>query len=458
MGRSCPLLFLLVVGCVQENGDRGGGGPSSLHVTITDGDTGAAGAPLPFSIDGVPFTLDIEAIDLHGDRDTSFAGFIRLEAEPGDVTVTQSPEGSVGDNIKLAAGVAENVRAQVARAYGESYLWAEDVGFVPVAPGATAACSNRKDDDGDGLYDFPADPGCFYENDDSEEGGGYATGLSQALHFANPTLADIQGHTSQTPLSGAGVTVDVGDPSEPSVVVTRLAVDGMYLSDLRSLDDAGHIFAFNFSTPQQTRICDRLARLDGIVSEFFGFTEINFPSWQVIKWEGEAGDGSCPVPEPKAIDATLLGDALAMESYESGLIRIQDAVVAPFTGCDVSGDPSLTDRTGCSPKCACTNAEAVAACPTLDQYCQFDQWTAHLDSASGPAIFIVSASTVPGFDPTEHQGETIASITGTMRQIQFIDPPWILEPRCPADFVTDGDPVAMDEACVTSRTEDPDEN
>jgi len=450
----------LAAGCTKDNGESARG-LSSIRLTIEEGDPGDADDPLPFSLEGLPFTVSLEAIDVHGRVDASFAGFVRLTVVPGQLEVIAAPEGSVVGNVRLEAGRADGVQVLVSRAFGKTHLWAEDVGFAPAPPGEESACTNRRDDDRDGWWDFPADPGCHYANDDTEEAGTYATGLGQTLQFANPTLADIEGRGTASPLSGAAVTVEVGDRRAPSVVVTRIAVNGLYLSDLRYLDDYGHVFAFNYSTPERTRVCDRLARLDGIVSEFYGFTEVNFPSWEIVPWEGEPGDGTCPVPEPKEVDAVLAGDPLAMEAYEGGLVRVRNARVGRFEDCDITRD-GIVNRagpSGCDPECECANdCEADPDCTEVNQYIEFGQWTIRLDDGVGPKMFVVSAATASEFDPTQHAGETLDVITGTLDSIAFIDPPWILEPRCPADLVASGEPAPMDEACVTSRTEDPDEN
>ena len=83
---------------------------------------------------------------------------------------------------------------------------------------------------------------------------------------------------------------------EHFLVVTRISKDGFYVTDLSGQAVGfNHMFAFNFSTPQG------IARLrsrdvpECTVSEFFGFTEMNFPSYDVDPlFEGEEEDVSCP--------------------------------------------------------------------------------------------------------------------------------------------------------------------
>ena len=52
-------------------------------------------------------------------------------------------------------------RSLTVAAYGQARLWVEDIGYVPGRAGTTTPeCSDGKDNDGDGLIDYPADPGC----------------------------------------------------------------------------------------------------------------------------------------------------------------------------------------------------------------------------------------------------------------------------------------------------------
>jgi hypothetical protein len=49
-------------------------------------------------------------------------------------------------------------------------LWVEDLGYLPdTTDGKADPAANGKDDNGDGLIDFPADPGCAFADDDTEE-------------------------------------------------------------------------------------------------------------------------------------------------------------------------------------------------------------------------------------------------------------------------------------------------
>lgn len=453
-------IVLLTAACGSRFEERRPPGPTSLRVTVLEGDIGSSDDPLPFTLDGLPFRLSVEALDERGERDASFDGFIRLGVVPGKLEFVSVPEGSMSGNLRLTRGQAEDVDVLVARAFGIAHFWAEDVGFVPAAPGSDAVCRNRRDDDGDGWWDYPTDPGCFYANDDSEQAGNYATGLSEMLQFANPTLADAQGRSTDSPLAGQAVSIELGGRSDPQVVVTALFSNGMAVSDLRYLDDYGHLYLYNYSTPERTRVCDRLVRLDGIMSEYFGYTELNFPSWEIVPWEGEPGDGTCSVPEPELLDTAALEDVLGTEAFEGGLVRVENVQVGEMTDCDLNHDGIVNGAgdSGCDQECECADrCERDAGCTEAGQFSQYGQWTVQLDAGQGAKLIVLSPATVPDFDPVEHSGETIEILTGILENIYFLDPPWILVPRCSADLILEGDPVPMDEACVTSRTEDPDD-
>ena len=167
-----------------------------VRVRLTD--TSKAGnrfALLPLKFDGpIPFTVNLAALKQDGSVDTAFNGWLRVSAKPGNVQ-SLSGEGVSGRSVKLTNGVAENINVLLENAYGETYILAQDAGYEPVDPLSEPPprCSNGLDDDGDGLIDFPADPGCAFANDDNENGGSYAEGASETIFFALPRVADVRG-------------------------------------------------------------------------------------------------------------------------------------------------------------------------------------------------------------------------------------------------------------------------
>src|SRR6185295_5947312 len=128
----------------------------------------------------------------------------------------------------------------------------------------------------------------------------------------------------------AQIQVDTGyrvDPKphfEFSTVVTRIASDGFYATDVA--DDRGFtgVFAFNFNAPPGMRVCDRLLSFGGTSSDFFGFTEIGFPTWELEEWNPK--DRKCMVPSPYAFRPGDLPIPAAttpqLLSKVSGLVRL----------------------------------------------------------------------------------------------------------------------------------------
>src|SRR5262249_51137346 len=133
----------------------------------------------------------------------------------------------------------------IVAAFGQTRIWAQDIGYVPtdVSKVANPACADGADNDLDGLVDYPADPGCFSPNDDDETSGTGATGVSDVIYYARPRIADVRGATTTsgtgTPFPNEQVDIDTGYDLGSNVfkwdtVVTGLASDGFFATDLQN--------------------------------------------------------------------------------------------------------------------------------------------------------------------------------------------------------------------------------
>lgn len=464
MTRHVPVVHVALVasvlaGCVEQVSGFDPNAPSTVRVTTVAGDPGSIEAPLVYGETPVRFVFDLEVLARDGRVLDGWNGSLRVTTRPGGVALLSGVDGIVQRNVPITAGRASGVVVDVARAFGRARIWFEDVGFVPVDP-AGAACANGIDDDGDGRTDYPDDFGCAFANDGDEGEGSGAAGVSGPLFFANPTLGDVQGYQSISPLTNESVTVDRG-----VMVVTRVTTDGFMLTDIDASSVArgyNHLFAFNFSTPQFLRVCDEVLDIQGIVTEFFGYTELGFPSWSRVRYEDEMLT-PCRVPTPALITEERLLSAAGMESVEAGLVRVENGTIArrfgpepPPTGsdCDLNGDGGVSFD---GPEGDCSDAcEMDPECSEWNQFVEFGQWSVVL-SPGGPKIYVVSRDDVPEFDPFRMRGQPIRSVTGTLRHVEFLDPAWIMEPRCAADIVVDGEPAPSNLACVEPRTGGPDE-
>ncbi len=441
-----------VVGCAADDA-RHAPGPAAFDVHVTSGNRGSPEARLEFSTEGVAFTVEISAVR----PPAGWSGWVALRSEPGEIVSVRAP-GTIRGNVFLDGETVVAVEVSVAKGYGDTYIWAADIGFVP-GPVVGSGCGDGIDNDGDGRTDFGDDPGCAWSNDDSETRGSFAVGVSEPLHFANPRVSDVQGRSSNSPLEGRAVTIDAG-----TLVVTRVSTSGLYVTDIS--EDRGYagLFAYNYNTPHRVRVCDRLAALGGIVSEFYGLTELLFPSWTLDPSVRRAaplpaGPDECPVPEPVELDAGTLRNPRAMESLESALVAVAGGTITEnFVDCDYNRNRSidwdLRDEQECADTC-----DADPDCTERSQFRRYGQFGVVLP---GPApaerakVFVVTREAIPEqqFNPEHYRGRTVALVRGTLQHIDFLGVPWIVEIRCRDDLVLEGAALPMWRACVPPVDDD----
>jgi hypothetical protein len=435
--------------------------------------------PLPLPAGNVELDFDVRALKADGSLDAGFNGFVRMSAVPGAV-VSVTGTAASGRNVLLLNGEAQNQRITIDNARGATRLWAEDIGYVPELPDKPPACADGIDNDTDGDLDFPKDPGCAFANDDTEGGGSYAAGVSPPVRYERPRLGDVQGRGATSPYDLESVEVETESPAE--LIVTRIAADGFYASDITETDGYGHIFAFTFSAPPFLRVCDRITKLSGTSVEFFGFTELSFPSFERHAWRfpdqtGE-NDGPCRTPEPVLLDPASVEDPSLLERIESALVRIENVSVGAFFGpepvqgaqfgstssnCDLDGSGFIDFDTPNSNEAACANAcGAEPECV---------EWTGYISRGNyrvvlpGGTSIQVNTRAIAGFDPPSMRGKTIQFVSGTLRNFSGGDLNWTIEARCSDDLVCDepsqlacaegpSDKVSSQTACVEQRTTD----
>lgn len=459
---------LAFASCTYDGVDLTGLSTFSVAVTKVNGaDPPPEGAPLPANRGETDEVWDvtIEARTAFGEP-APFDGMVRVSVEPGAV-VGVLGDGAEGRNILVKDGKA-TAQVVVTAVYGSVRLWVEDVGYVPAQTGVQPACADGRDDDGDVLIDYPADPGCAFANDDTEEEGSFAAGVSRPVYYALPSIRDIQGDGATTPYPFEGM--EVNTTGEHTVVVTRVSNDGFYVTDTSEQGKGfNSLFAFNFNTPAGMRVCDRVTYLAGTVNEFFGFTELSFPSFRLSY--PHVGD-LCDVPEPALITAAKLVDDVAMEKLESGLVRVQGYAIAKFFGpkpalknvflpdqsnCDLNGDGQVDFDSEVEASCG----NACSKDPECAEWTGFSaRGNFKVRSTTDAGVIQVNLGTVPLFDPTAHKGEPLASVTGTLRNFSGGSLNWTVETRCPDDLVCTiasacaAKELPSSEACVRLRSID----
>jgi len=469
--------------------DRQDSGITSLFVTITNGDRGTVDQPLPFSSNGTTFTVRIEARSGANRLLSNFNGYVQLSITPGVLTNIAADDPSIinGRNVRLTNGVAEGVRVSVTRAYGEVRIWAEDQGYVPAEDPSRAACANGLDDDRDGKLDYPADYGCAAPNDDTEVGASYAAATSEPIFFASPSIYDIQGGGSTSPLVNERINISRGN-----LVVTRISVSGFWVTDTadRSCMTTGmnptaygcynSLFIFNFRLPEGLRPCDTLSELQGSVAEFVSTTQLGQPAWtsrQDRIWINPTVSGACPIPDAVTLTpGQLTSSDVEFEQYESSLVRVQNVFLSPNIGprrvtcepdgnllrcdwapgqsnCDFNGDGTIDFSNAAEGGCANT-CQRTRGCSEWTNWVRFGQLA--IDFASNQPsqiqrLIIAPKEAISNFDPQNQPAAapTGVAVTGTLKQV---GPNWIIEPRCTQDLALDGNPLPVQSSCLIPRT------
>lgn len=474
-------------GCGDSMEHTGKGEHIVVH--ITGGDRGAPEKLLPITFEKpTKTTIHIEAQDSSGQLDGNFNGYVRVGTKPGTVLDVAGP-GSSGRNVKLTNGVADDIVVSVLAAYGPTRIVVEDLGYVPADPGADQPpqCSDGKDNDKNGYVDFPLDPGCAFPNDDLEGPATYAAGASELLYFALPRIADVRGVDS-----GGTATVfpreQVQIDANPTLVVTRVASDGFYVTDVDDPRGFSSVFAFTFSSPTKMRACDKIRSISGTAVDFYGFTELNFPTWTLQEYNPRSPDSdvnTCPIPEPTLLSYDeVSGGAKAgsLFKYESAMVRVATegamtvhvgaklggghpeqpamAPTADATNCDMNGDGKVDFGKDPEKTCA-ANCTADAECSEFSNFMAQKSFNLVVftssPSSSAPVKAVkmqVSAATAANFDPVALRGTPVRSFAGTLRYFSG-GSQFTIEARCDDDIVVDltRKPLPHDQACVRPRSD-----
>lgn len=463
--------------------------------------------PRPLSIDvPQPFRIVVRALDRNGNVDASFNGYVRISSKPGAIERIDSPDAD-GRSLKLTNGASPETEVKVTNAYGTTYILADDLGYAPTDALADPppACANGIDDDGDGRIDFPADEGCAFANDDSESGGSYAQGASAPIYYHLPRIADLRGLRCTDPgdpstCSGSGKTpypkeqlqVDTGfhDKADGSqefdfdLVVTRISSDGFYVSDINDPRGAfNSVFSFNFNAPPRMRVCDRLKTFAGTATEFFGLTQISYPTWTLEEWDPQKRP--CLVPEPRVLESgeicppaasggcgtplllPLSGSLVRALSSGNRTVKVtplfgpgnmpeRNGVFVPeadATNCDLNKDGRIDFTAGgqeqrCSDACT-TNPE----CTEYSNFAARSTFRLTISDEMGTAAIQADATASAEFKPLERKGQQLKAFSGTLHFFSG-GSQYTIEARCKDDIVIDLDaqPLPSDKACVFPRT------
>ncbi len=466
---------------------------ANRHIVFTtqSGSLGAPDARLPINFDpSNPVLFRIEMHRSDGSLDDGFNSYVHLVAKPGSVYTTGNPVSRF--DVKLTNGVADQVPVSIIAGYGDVRIWAQDLGYEPVDAkrDPPPACSDGIDNDGDGVTDYPADPGCFSAVDDTEDAGSGAAGASDVIYYARPRIADVRGVSTSggqaTPFPKEQLDIDTGYDDATNTfafdtVVTRIASTGFYVTDVQDQQARGYasVFAYTFSSPSKIGVCDRLRLLQGTASDFYGFTELGFPTWSVEYYNPAVRP--CLVPDPFLLTIGDLNDATHANyfKYESGLVRLladgnagitihvgknfgpgkpvgpSFSPTADATNCDLDGSGKIDFADPSEGTCA-KNCENDVECTEFSGFLSQGDFSVVMSDGSTSGKAQLNASAATSFDPVEHKGQDIKAFTGTVRYFsgggQFT-----IEARCDDDIIVDpnGTPLTSDKACVRANGTDP---
>ncbi|MGZ3421853.1 MAG: hypothetical protein ACXWUG_29095 [Polyangiales bacterium] len=485
------LLFISLVGSASCSADKSffPDKPRDIEVVAaqqvaTGGKPSSRDNRLPITFDtaaATTFTLDMKMRNLDGSTRTSFNGWTRLTLAPaGQIVQAIGPAGEddpnvAGPNVHFVNGEAHGIQVKIVGAYGDTRIVAQDVGFVPAPPGKLAACADGKDNDDNGLADYPVDPNCLFLNDDSEEPFDASYGTSDILYYDSPTVFDVQTGTI-SPFLAKQVDLQA---ATHHLVVTGVTNNGMYVSDVTdTMKQSNSVFVFTFSAPFGVQACDTLTRLSGNVSDFFGMLQLGTPGFTAVPWINPVKSGACPIPPFIPVDGTFAAIAEKVEALESSLVSVKepeigtkfgkdkvpvvDGAPTPDVGksnCDLNGDGIVgfnKNKGGFNDlEKACNDAcTADPDCTEWNNYLQFNQ--VKIKFQPGDAVLFMSPSAIPGFDAVSFAGPgKFAEIRGIITNFVGPTPAYSVEPRCVDDVIYAGTPAANIKnektACVRNR-------
>lgn len=327
------MLTLLLLACSTPTRTRVE--PSFVHVTITSGAVGSPESPLPFSSEPQTWGLTVTTGDVN-DAPYAFNGDLTLSVRPGKMSadpVITLVDGTWSGNITFEDG------------FGPTRIWATDQGD---------------------------------RDEDSTRTPSFAAGVSEAISFALPTIAEMQAtddiETNQ--LAGEFAELRVSDRR---VVVTARDAAGFWASDLLDAPGSGNsVYVYTFNRPDDDyAVGAQLGTLNGINQEYLASTQL---SWPVLTGTGASFD------PPAAVELTACDDT-TMEGLEGARVVVTGGTI-PDTFVEGSVD--------------------------YQDFLDYGQWPLSYGSCT---VYVESSLTAQDFFPTEQAGQTIGSVSGMLKQI-----------------------------------------
>lgn len=330
--------------------------PTIVQVSV-EGELGSPEAPLDFSGSTITRTISVQTLDKDG-QPYPFDGDLTVRVRPGKLD--QEAWISVQDG-QWQGEVAFHA------AFGPTRIWVGDEGDKDSSSGRAPS---------------------------------YATGVTEAMHYAFPTIRqmnEIDDHETNH-LAGEFAELRVADRQ---VVVTEIATAGFWVTDIA--DEPGSwnsLYVYAFSKPTGIWQGARLTTLTGNTQEYLATTQLSFPVYIAEP------DLTLDVPDAYVLTGDITCDDNLMEGLESTLVTVKDASIpSDFT-------QGSTD---------------------WEDYLEYGQWPMEL--GSGGCRIYGDSTTATDFHPTDHVGEEIGVVSGLLREIWG---KWIITARSEGDIGSGG--------------------
>jgi hypothetical protein len=309
--------------------------PAFIEVTLDGLAPGTREAPLPFTTAAMEVPVSVRTFDVHGDP-YAFNGDLKPKVRPG--LVESEPWISVTDG-------AWSGSISIRNGFGPTRIWLTDEGD---------------------------------KDEDSGREASWGAGVTEALWFASPTIAEFQAtddpETNQ--LAGEFATVRASDRQ---IVVTARSAAGFWVTDIADAPGAyNSVFVYTFSRPDDAyAVGARITLLTGIDQEYLASTQLSFPTLET--------DGTM-LEVPEGFELTGCADD-EMEGLEGTRVRVSDGEIAATF---VEGSEDFAD------------------------FQQYGQWPLTFGSCT---LYVESGTTAPDFEPSTRAGQVIPRVEGMVKQI-----------------------------------------
>ena len=131
------------------------------------------------------------------------------------------------------------------------------------------------------------------------------------------------------------------------------------------------------------------------------------------------------------------------ERFESALVQVDDLTMFEYAArCD-KDDDGITDFDNAAEAACMKECQQIMGCIIFESYSRYGQWTVTFEDGAKvkQRVAVVTSGAILDWDPIKAavdakaagKPKTLDRVVGTMRNLSFGRPPWILETRRPGD-------------------------